>query len=106
VQGEEIAMRIHSDLNIPQASATGQLAKSGSQAVSGTTNGALASDTSQLSSAGTNVVALTAAVNQLPEIRQGKIAALAQQVRGGAYSPPPEQSAAALLSYMLLPSAA
>jgi len=66
----------------------------------------LAPDTSALSSGGANVLALAAAVNQLPDIRQEKVAALAQQVRGGTYSPPPEQSAAALMSYMLLPSAA
>jgi flagellar biosynthesis anti-sigma factor FlgM len=99
-------MRIHSDINIPPTPETGQAAKSNSQAASGIMSGALAADTSELSSGGANVLALAAAVKQLPEVRQEKVAALAQQVLGGSYSPPPEQSAAALMSFMMLPSAA
>jgi len=99
-------MRIHSDINVSPAPDTGQAVKSGSQTVSGGSSGALAPDTSALSSGGSNVLALAAAVNQLPDVRQDKVAALAQQVRGGTYSPQPEQSAAALMSFMLLPSAA
>lgn len=99
-------MRVHSDINAPPAPDASQGVKSSPQAASGTSSGALAPDTSELSSGRANVGALAAAVNQLPEIRQAKVAALAQQVRGGAYSPQPEQSAAALMSFMLLPSAA
>jgi len=99
-------MRIHSDINIPQTLDTGQTTKSDRRAASGTASGALALDTSKLSSGQANVPALAAAVNQLPEIRQQKVAALAQQVRSGTYSPPPEQSAEALMSHMLVSSAA
>ena len=62
-------MRIHSDLNIAQAPETGQAVTSGAQAASRSTSGALAPDTSELSSGGANVRALAAAVNQLPEMR-------------------------------------
>jgi len=99
-------MRIHSDINMPQTPDAGQTAKSGARAASGTTSGALAPDTSKLSSGQASVPALGAAVNQLPEIRQEKVAVLAQQVRGGTYSPQPEQSADALISHMLVSSAA
>lgn len=99
-------MRIHSDINIPQAPDTGQAAKSNSQAGSGITSGGLAPDTSELSSGRANVLTLAAAVHQFPEIRQEKVTALAQQVRSGAYAPRPEQSAEALISHLLLPTAA
>jgi len=39
-------------------------------------------------------------VNQLPEVRSERIAALAQLVRNGTYSPGSEQAAEALMSYM------
>ncbi len=99
-------MRIHSDINIPQTPDSGQPVRSGARAAWGTASGALAPDTSNLSSGQADVPALSAAVNQLPEIRQEKVAALAQQVSGGTYSPPPEQSAEALMSHMLVSAAA
>lgn len=99
-------MRIHSNINIPQTPDAGQPVRSGARAASGTTSGALVADTTKLSSGQANVPALAAAVNQLPEIRQERVAALAQQVHGGTYTPQPERSAEALMSHMLLSSAA
>ncbi|MGA8151778.1 MAG: flagellar biosynthesis anti-sigma factor FlgM [Terriglobales bacterium] len=99
-------MRIQSDINVPQALGTGEAAQSGARTAPGSNGGALAPDTSNLSSSGANVLALATVANQLPEIRQEKVAALAQQVRGGAYSPQAERSAEALMSHMLLASAA
>jgi len=97
-------MRIHSEINIPQPPETGPATSSSSSPSAGSS--VLPPDTSALSSSSANVHALAAAVGQFPEVRQSKIEALAAQVRAGAYSPPPEQSAEALLSYMQLPSAA
>lgn len=99
-------MRIHSEMNIPQAADPGAGAKPGPSAVSGTGEGGLAPDTSRLTSNGATVTVLAAAVSQFPEVRQAKVAALAQQVRSGSYSPSPEQSAEALMSEMQLPTAA
>lgn len=94
-------MRIHTNIDIPQVPDGGDPGKLSARAAPGTASSALAPDTSKLSSGQANVPALAAEVVQLPESRQGKVAALAQQVRGGAYSPPPEQSAEALISHML-----
>jgi len=99
-------MRIHSELNIPQAADTGSVAKPGSPSVAASGDGGLAPDTSKLTSSAANVLVLAAAVSQFPEVRQAKVAALAQQVRGGSYQPPADQSAEALMSNMLLPTAA
>lgn len=44
------------------------------------------------------VSALVAQVNQLPEVRQEKVAALAQQLHQGTYDVSPSQTADALLS--------
>jgi Anti-sigma-28 factor, FlgM len=100
-----MAMRISSEINIPQALETGPGSNSSSPLPSSAT-GALPPDTSALSSSGANVLALATAVHQFPEIRQSKVAALAEQVRAGAYVPQPAQSAEALMSSMRLPSAA
>jgi len=93
-------MRIHSDMHIPQAADSGAAARPAARTVAADNSGALASDSSKLSSAQANVPALAATVNQLPEIRREKVAALAQLVRNGTYSPRPEQAAEALMSYM------
>jgi len=97
-------MRINSEINIPQTPETGPATSSSSSPPAGSS--VLLPDTSALSSSGANVQALAAAVSQFPEVRQAKVEALAGQVRAGLYSPQPEQSAEALLSYMQLPSAA
>jgi anti-sigma28 factor (negative regulator of flagellin synthesis) len=99
-------MRISSDVNIPQPVDASQTTQASSQSSPGTANAGLASDTSKLTSGGANVLTLVASVNQFPEIRQEKVANLAQQVRSGSYSPQAGQSAEALMSSMLLPSAA
>ena len=93
-------MRIHSDMHIPQAADTGEASRSAARSAAVGRSGALASDSSELSSAQANVPALAATVNQLPDVRQEKVAALAQLVRNGTYSPRPEQAAEALMSYM------
>ena len=55
-------------------------------------------DRAQLSTDQAKVHALSAAVLQLPEIRQEKVAALAEQVQKGSYAVSAEQTGAALLS--------
>jgi len=66
----------------------------------------LGSDVAKLSANYGRVPALSAAVEQVPEIRQEKVAALAQMVRGGTYNVSSEDTAEALLSQVRLVSAA
>jgi flagellar biosynthesis anti-sigma factor FlgM len=65
-----------------------------------------ANDTATLSTGQGAVAALTAQVNQAPEIRQDKVAALAELVRTGNYAVTPRQTADAVIAHMTLTSAA
>jgi anti-sigma28 factor (negative regulator of flagellin synthesis) len=47
------------------------------------------------------VQALAAKVNDVPEIRQERVAALAKAVRDGSYQVSPEQTAEALISHVM-----
>ena len=79
--------------------------RSGSRANSSPVDG-LGSDVASLSSEHSRVQALAAAVAQLPEIRQSKVAALAEKIHSGTYDVTPQQTAAALFSAMAaLPAA-
>jgi len=44
--------------------------------------------------------ALTAALSRLPDVRQDKVAALAERIRNGNYAVNPEQTAEALILHM------
>jgi flagellar biosynthesis anti-sigma factor FlgM len=91
-------MRI--DLNpIPEAPDPGQSTKSGSHVASGGVNAdGSTGDTAKLSQLQGRVPELLSQVNQLPDIRQDKVAALQQAIQEGSYSVTPGQSAEALLS--------
>jgi flagellar biosynthesis anti-sigma factor FlgM len=69
-------------------------------------NGSIAKDTATLSTGQDTVAALAAQVNQVPEIRQDKVAALAESVRTGNYAVTPRQTADAVIAYMTLTSVA
>jgi len=65
-----------------------------------------ASDSAQLSSNHLSAAALTAAVSELPDVRQEKVAALTEQLRSGAYEVSATQTAEAMLSQMRMTPAA
>ena len=91
-------MRIDVSGNVGQAADAGQAGKTGSRAALGGGNAVVAADSTQLSTDQVKIHALSTAVLQLPEIRQDKVAALAEQVRKGAYQVGAQQTAEALLT--------
>jgi len=92
-------VRIDNNTRIPDAVETGQ-SRPSSSVVAGSGSG-LASDTAKLSTGQRAVQALAAKVNEVPEIRQERVAALAQAVRDGSYQVSPEQTAEALISHVM-----
>lgn len=92
-------MRIDNNTRIPDAAQTGQT-KPSSSVVAGSGSG-LASDTAKLSTGQSAVQALAAKVNELPEVRQDRVAALASAIRNGSYQVTPEQTADALMVHMV-----
>jgi len=92
-------MRIDLNTRIPQLEDSGQSASTARNAP-GSVAGGRAEDSAELSSAQGRVSALATAANQLPEIRQDKVAALAKVIAQGTYAVTPEQTAAALFSAM------
>ena len=101
-------MRIDLNAIIPEAPDPGQSTKSGSRVVSNSSSGEglAAGDTARLSQDQGRVQALDSQVNQLPEIRQDKVAALQRAIEGDSYRVTPEQAAEALLSAIQIRSAA
>ena len=101
-------MRIDLNAIIPEAPDPGQSAKAGGQAASGnsSTAGLTGADTAQLSRDAGRVQDLVSQVNQFPEIRQDKVAALQQAIKDGTYSVTAGQSAEALISAIQIRSAA
>jgi len=93
-------MRIDLNSNISQTPDPGESSKPGLQSPSGPAPSESAADVAKLSRDYVRAQALTESVNQVPEIRQEKVAALAQLIRNGNYAVTPEQTAAALLSHM------
>ena len=61
-------------------------------------NGERSQDRADLTSAHSRAAALAALVNQQPEVRQEKVAAIAAALRQGSYQVSPEQTAEAILS--------
>jgi len=92
-------MRIGLDAPIPQMPDPQQPAKSGSQAASGS-SGDLSASSAKLSWDQGRIQGLSAAVSQLPEIRQERVAALAQSVQNGTYAVNARQTAEALMAHM------
>lgn len=99
-------MRIDLNANVGPTLDTGGAGKAGSRAVSGAGSAAVEGDRMQLSTDQVRVQTLSAAVLQLPEIRQEKVAALAEQVQKGSYPVSAEPTAEALLSAVTLRPAA
>jgi len=100
-------MRIDLNAIIPEAPDPGQSAKSGSQVASGSSSAGLGGgDTAKLSQDQGKVQELASQVNQLPEIRQDKVAALQRAIQDGGYQVTPSQAAEALISAMQIRSAA
>lgn len=66
----------------------------------------IAKDTATLSTGQDTMADLTARVNQAPEIRQDKVAALAELMRTGNYAVTPAQTADAVMAHMTLTNAA
>ena len=97
-------MRIDNSTRIPDAPQTGQ-ARANAAAVSSSGSG-LASDTARLSTGQSAVQALAAKVNEVPEIRRERVAALASAIRNGSYQVTPEQTAGALIVHMMQGSTA
>jgi negative regulator of flagellin synthesis FlgM len=101
-------MRI--DLNAPTSEAPdpGQSTKSASQVGSGSTKGAglAGADTASLSQDQGKVQELASQVNQMPEIRQDKVAALKSAIQQGSYQVTSGQAAEALLAAIQVSSAA
>ena len=60
----------------------------------------LAADVANPSADYMRAQALTAGLSQLPEVREEKVAALAEKVQNGSYAVSPEQTAEALMSHM------
>ena len=98
-------MRINLNIGVSPAFDPGQAAKTSSPEKTGTGSGQLAPDTANLSGR-INPQALTAALSQIADHRQDKVAALAEKVRNGSYRVDPKQTAEALISQMIVTTAA
>jgi flagellar biosynthesis anti-sigma factor FlgM len=91
-------MRIDLGANVGSTADAGQAGKAGSRAVLGVGGAVPEADSAQLSTDQSKLQALSAAVLRLPEIRQEKVAALAEQVQRGTYQVEARQTAEALLT--------
>jgi len=83
-----------------QASDSGKVGKSDTHPGSGPVNSHPDTDVATVSAEYTRAQALSAALTQHPDIRQEKVAALAERIRGGNYVANPEQTAEALILHM------
>jgi flagellar biosynthesis anti-sigma factor FlgM len=100
-------MRIDLNSPLPEAPDPGQSTKSSSYAVSGNSSPqGLGADTARLSQDQGRVRDLSSLVQQLPEIRQDKVAALQRAIAHGSYGVTPGQSADALFSAIQIRPAA
>jgi flagellar biosynthesis anti-sigma factor FlgM len=91
-------MRIDLNANLGQTLDAGAAGKAASRAVVGAGGAAPEVDRAQLSTDQVKLQALSAAVLRLPEIRQEKVAVLAEQVQKGNYQVEARQTAEALLT--------
>jgi len=90
-------MRIDLNASVGQLPDAGLAGKASLRAL-GAGSDAPQADSAQLSTDQAKVNALRAAVLQLPEIRQEKVAALAEQVQKGSYAVSAEQTGEAVLA--------
>jgi flagellar biosynthesis anti-sigma factor FlgM len=91
-------MRIDLNANVGPTQDAGQAGKASSRAALGAGSVRVEADRTEPSSDQVKVQTLSAAVLQLPEIRQEKVAALADQVQQGNYPVTAQQTAEALLT--------
>jgi len=100
-------MRIDLSVIVREAPDPGKSTKSDSQVASGSSSPGLGGgDTAELSPNQGRVQDLVSQVNQLPEIRHDKVAALQRAIGEGSYQVTPGQAAEALISAMRIRSAA
>ncbi|MFZ0284597.1 MAG: flagellar biosynthesis anti-sigma factor FlgM [Terriglobales bacterium] len=99
-------MRIDLNANVGQAADPWLAGKAGARALPGAVSASPEADSAQLSTDRSQLQTLSAAVLQLPEIRQDKVAALAGQLQKGSYQVSPQQTAEALLSALTAQHAA
>jgi flagellar biosynthesis anti-sigma factor FlgM len=92
-------MRIGLNAGIPQLPDPQQPStKSGSPAVGGSSE--LSAGSAKFSWDESRAQSLSAAAGELPEVRQERVAALAQRVSSGTYAVTAEQTAEALMAHM------
>lgn len=92
-------MRIDANAGAGAAADLSESAKPGSRASARTPSSeALASDQAELSAGQARVQVLAAQVDNFPEIRQEKVAALEDAIQKGTYQVTPEKTAEAILS--------
>ncbi|HXZ32745.1 MAG TPA: flagellar biosynthesis anti-sigma factor FlgM [Terriglobales bacterium] len=94
-------MRIDLNTTVGQAPEAAESANSRLRSASAPVGNEAPSDVARFSPDYVRVQTLAAAVGQLPEVRQDKVSALSEAVRGGLYAVTSEQTAAALVSHML-----
>lgn len=98
-------MRIETNVGVGQTPDAGPGVKTSPSAVA-RGNAVPSADRAQLSTDQATIQALSAAVLQLPEIRQEKVTALAEQVQKGSYAVPAKQTGEALLTALTTSRAA
>lgn len=93
-------MRIDLGLGMSQATDSARPGSVQTPSGGGPNNTELATDVAKPSADYVRAQALTATLSQLPEVRQEKVAALVELVRGGNYAVSSEQTAEALMSHL------
>ena len=93
-------MRIDLNRNIPGAQGSEEPTRTGVREAARSPGVEGAEDAAKLSWGRASVQALSASVHQLPEIRQERVAALAQMIRTDTYQVTAEQIADRLISHM------
>jgi len=93
-------MRIDLNLGISPAADSATPVKPDIAAGSGPQNSDLVGDVASPSADYARAQALTATLSQLPDVREEKVAALAEMVHSGNYTVSPEQTAEALMAHM------
>ena len=97
-------MRINSNTGISPGLDASQGARNSPAERAEGASGQLAPDTAQVSGR-VNPQTLTAALNQVRDTRQERVAALAEKVRNGSYVLDSGQTAEAVMSHMTAPAA-
>lgn len=99
-------MRVDLHTSINQAPDSGKPGKPDLPSGSGSKGSELAADVANPSAHYVRTHEVTAALSQLPDVRQEKVSALAEMVRSGNYAVTAEQTAEAMISHMVSRAAA